>query len=79
MLSCGHVACLKDVQDLKENTGLKKVTCLKYNENNSLEINYFESNLIKNFMNLCSDKILESLKQEFEKTLKQVKSKNFIK
>ena len=75
MLTCGHSACLKCVNDLKTQTGLKKVNCLKCHKENSLENNYFESIPMKNYMNSCSDKILESLKQEFEETLKKAKSK----
>ena len=75
MLARGHAACLNCVNDLKKRTGLKIVKCLKCNEENSLEANYVESNMMKNYMNGCSDKILESLKQEFEETLKEAKSK----
>ena len=75
LLACGHVACHQCVKDLKNNTGLKKINCLKCNKENSLETEYVESDVIKNYMNLCSDKIMESLKLEFEETLTKAKSK----
>ena len=75
MLSCGHAACFKCLNDFKKKTGLKQVKCLKCNKENSLEIDYVESDLMKTFMNLCSDKILEKLKINFEETHRKAKSK----
>ena len=78
MLSCGHVICLKFLNDFKKKTELKKVKCLKCSKENSLEIDYVESDLMKNYMNDYSDKILENLKQEYEETVKKSKSKNLL-
>ena len=75
MLTCGHVACHQCVEDFKNNTGFKKINCLKCNKENSLEAIYAESNMIKNYMDDNSDKIIESLKIEFEETLNKAKSK----
>ena len=78
MLTCGHAACNKCVDDLKNNTGLIKVNCLKCKKESSLERDYVESDLMKNYMNDYSDKILENLKQEYEETVKKSKSKNLL-
>ena len=74
-LTCGHAACNKCVEDLKNYTAFKKINCLKCNKENRLDVNYAESNMIKNYMDDNSDNIMESLKQEFEETLKKAKSK----
>ena len=76
MLSCGHVICLKFLNDFKKKTELKKVKCLKCSKENSLEIDYVESDLMKNYMNLFSDKMLEDLKNKFEETQRKARSKN---
>ena len=78
MLSCGHAACFKCLNDFKKTTGLKQVKCLKCNKKNSLEIDYFESDLMKNYMNDYSDKILDDLKNKFEETQIKAKGKNIL-
>ena len=75
LLACGHVACHQCVEDLKNNTSLKKINCLKCNNDISLEIDYDESTPLKNYMSDYSDKIMESLTQDFEETLSKAKSK----
>ena len=77
VLLCGHAACHQCVKDFKNNTGFKKIQCLICNKDNSLENDYVESNLIKNYIEDNFDKITESLKQEFEETLRKAKSKSF--
>ena len=48
---------------------------MKCNKENSLDANYAESNMIKNYKYDNSDKIMESLKLEFEETLIKAKCK----
>jgi hypothetical protein len=79
LLLCEHAACTKCIDDLKNNAVLKEVKCLKCNKENNLEINYNESNLIKNLMTHYSDKILASIIEEYEETLGKVKGKFLIK
>jgi hypothetical protein len=74
MFSCGHAACNQCVDNLKSNTGLKQIKCLKCNKENSLEVDYVESDLLKNYMNLFSEKITKSLEKEFDETVKKSRS-----
>ena len=74
MLSCGHLSCLKCLNDFKKKIGLKQVKCLKCNKENSLETDYVESITMKTYMNLCSDKILEDLKNKFEENQRKATS-----
>jgi transcription elongation factor Elf1 len=74
MLFCGHAACGSCIDDVKKNTGLEKVKCMKCSKENNLESDYHESDLMNNYMNDNYDKILETLKNEFEETLKKAKS-----
>jgi hypothetical protein len=75
MLSCEHGACNECVNNFKNNTGLKQIKCFKCNKESSIEIDYKQSKLLQNYMNLCSDKILENLNNEFEETVKKSKGK----
>ena len=75
-LSCGHAACFKCLQELKENTQLYEVSCLKCKKENSLEIEYFESDLIKNYMKIFSDKIIEALDHKYKGLIKALNSEN---
>ena len=79
MFSCGHAACNQCVDNLKSNTGLKQIKCLKCNKENSLEVDYVESGLLKNYMNLCAEKITQSLEKEFDETVQKSKSIKNIK
>jgi hypothetical protein len=74
IFSCGHAACNRCVDNLKTNTGLKQIKCLKCNKENSLEVDYVESDLLKNYMNLCAEKITQSLEKEFDETVQKSKS-----
>jgi hypothetical protein len=74
IFSCGHAACNECVDNLKSNTGLKQIKCLKCRKENSLEVDYVESDLLKNYMNLCAEKITKSLEKEFDETVKKSKS-----
>ena len=74
LLSCEHAACKQCVDNLKSNTGLKQIKCLKCNKENSLEVDYVESDLLKNYMSLCAEKITQSLEKEFDETVQKSKS-----
>ena len=79
LFTCGHAACNECVDNLKSNTGLKQIKCLKCNKENSLENNYVEFDLLKNYMNLCAEKITQSLEKEFDETVQKSKSIKNIK
>ena len=79
LFTCGHAACNECVDNLKSNTGLKQIKCLKCNKENSLEVDYVESGLLKNYMNLCAEKITQSLEKEFDETVQKSKSIKNIK
>jgi hypothetical protein len=76
LLECTHCACYDCVKAFKENTNLKKVNCLKCNEESSLEINYIVSEMIKNYMNLCSKSILNCLNSQYNDLFGDFKSKS---
>ena len=76
ILTCGHAACYYCVDSFKKNTGLKQIKCLKCNGENSLEIDYKDDDLMKNHMKDNYDRIIESIKQEYEEKLKKAKGKN---
>ncbi len=73
-LLCGHASCIACVENLKNNTGLKEIKCLKCNRVANLENEYFVSDLIKNYINDNSDNNFKSLKQQFEEILIQGRS-----
>jgi hypothetical protein len=78
MFSCGHAACNQCVDNLKSNTGLKQIKCLKCNKENSLEVDYDEADLIKRFMRIHSRDITKSLEKEFDEIVRKSKSiKNY--
>jgi hypothetical protein len=51
---------------------------LKCNKENSLEVDYVESDLLKNYMNLFAEKITKSLEKEFDETVQKSRSKKNI-
>ena len=78
IFSCGHAACNECVDNLKSNTGLKQIKCLKCNKESSLEVDYVESDLLKNYMNLCAEKITKNLEKELDETVQKSRRKRNI-
>jgi hypothetical protein len=68
----------QSIKKIKSNTGLKQIKCLKYNKENSLEVDYDEADLIKRFMHIHSGDITKSLEKEFDEIVRKSKSiKNY--
>ena len=74
-LPCGHSACLECFRAYKKNSGLRKFNCFKCDKENSLENDYFESDLIKNYMTLFSRDILNFLNSQYNDLKEKLESK----
>ena len=74
LLECTHAACFGCVQDFKNNTGLKRVNCLKCNRESSLEKNYTVVEMIKNYMDISSKNIMNSLTLQYNELYGNLKS-----
>ena len=65
-LRCGHSACIECFHAYKKNSGLSKFNCFKCDKENNLENDYFESDLIKNYMSIFSEDILNCLNSQYD-------------
>lgn len=73
-LPCGHCACLKCIQSIKENTGFVQIKCGLCDVLNSLDVNYCESALLQNLVKSNYQYLLKEIKTLYEETLRKFKS-----
>ena len=74
VLPCGHSACLECIKSFKENTGEKEINCQTCNKPNRLDIDYCESFLSNEFLELKSENLIDETKHQFEESYKNFKS-----
>ena len=73
-LPCGHCACYNCLHSFKENTGFGEFKCGFCEVQNSLDVNYCESILLKNVVESNLKYLLSDLKSQYEETFKRFKS-----
>lgn len=74
LLVCGHAACFECIQALKIHTGFRKTICLKCKKENSLENDYTESEMIKNYLTDNATKIIETVQEQYDELLRTCSS-----